>query len=864
MLFFYVITFVILASINNNNDFKRKFLIYEGIDSTEQEDNIVDRLRKEAMNIISDSILIALEKALEKANNTEEKNELEECKNIYQIFNRTNQSEEEKRIKNFYIYLLYYDTSKSKNDLSQYLDCVESQSFDLHELVLSEQQRKNFLEDSTYIVFKIKENNNKTIKDFTFKDNEYLFGLCIKKGCSENALKKMFVELNQVVVFFEDLEENNFEIFDLKKNNENNKIWLITIIIFSIIALLNPLNFLFKYLRINHKEKLIQFMNCFDSINNSKEILGKEQNDDSSNLNLIKGVRGLTLISIYLSCTFFYIYHLPTKVINEIYLKSLLKSNAFPLIYYGARFGKKILYALSGLELACKMIHYLDEILKKNNYKYVNVEKQISKIKDDNYLIEEKKQDNEIIRGFNNIKNNDSINTEKEDEEEGEEEEKNYLNNNYMNFFGKKEDFFLMNDKKEGNNNIDQNDILAKKTNSSNLSEIGNVFSSDISEGNFYEVNRKNLTKKFLINWYIRQFYKYLLFVLILIFYKYGNIYIFYTPTNIRPIMVLYINEIANKFSVLQILANLFCFSPFSYDTFNWIDPFEIVYNEITFFIFGSILIYVCYKYCWRLDIIILVLFLLFSTLKIILGIFIFLPNEYYPTMFYQYDGNKEIRSYISSNQFMNINIFLLGMFFGEIHYCIYYEQSKDQNKKYIILSQKLKMFFRKFFLKQKLIYTIIFHFFLFLFIAVHIVIVYVYEIVIQKLMEKETNNDLYNFFTNKAFNIISLFDSDIGVIVLLFILLMLFFHRDKSFSKLLEHKYWRILSVPYWMNILLLHIISSVIFYLSEKRIKLVIYSIIFRSFQVLLLLVLVSCFFFVLIEMPLKNLTKKFFQII
>ena len=130
--------------------------------------------------------------------------------------------------------------------------------------------------------------------------------------------------------------------------------------------------------------------------------------------------------------------------------------------------------------------------------------------------------------------------------------------------------------------------------------------------------------------------------------------------------------------------------------------------------------------------------------------------------------------------------------------------------------------------------------------------------------MEKETNNDLYNFFTNKAFNIISLFDSDIGVIVLLFILLMLFFHRDRSFSKFLEHKYWRILSVPYWMNILLLHIISSVIFYLSEKRIKLVIYSIIFRSFQVLLLLVLVSCFFFVLIEMPLKNLTKKFFQII
>ena len=32
----------------------------------------------------------------------------------------------------------------------------------------------------------------------------------------------------------------------------------------------------------------------------------------------------------------------------------------------------------------------------------------------------------------------------------------------------------------------------------------------------------------------------------------------------------------------------------------------------------------------------------------------------------------------------MNLHIFLLGMFVGEIHYCIYYEESKDSNKKYL------------------------------------------------------------------------------------------------------------------------------------------------------------------------------------
>ena len=38
----------------------------------------------------------------------------------------------------------------------------------------------------------------------------------------------------------------------------------------------------------------------------------------------------------------------------------------------------------------------------------------------------------------------------------------------------------------------------------------------------------------------------------------------------------------------------------------------DLIYNEITFFIIGSLLIYVCYKFCFRLDIIILILSFLF------------------------------------------------------------------------------------------------------------------------------------------------------------------------------------------------------------------------------------------------------------
>jgi len=855
---------VLLFSLKNCDfDFQKKLISYAN--ESNIADNYTEKIRESLQHLVFESILFALDGALNKTiqnDNKQEQNELEECRNIFQIFNLTNQTEKEKNISTYYFLLLYYDGSKSKNDLTQYEDCVKSQSFNLHNYEVTSEERKKFIEDSTYFVFKIIENNNKSIHDFTFKDNEFLFGFCMKKGCSENAIKKLFLELNNnIISFFENLEENNLEIYDIKAKKENNKYWLIPLIILHLIILLNPLHFFLKCFRLNHRKNLIKLIDCFDCNINYKEILGKEQNDDSSNLNLIKGIRGITLISITISCCFFYIYHLPSKVINEIYIKDLLKNSAFPLIYHGARFGKKILYALSGLELTCKMIHYLDDSLKKNFInKGKNKKNKFLSINDEEEIGEEEEmeKDNEFKIGLDNIENNNLIN----EEEDEDEEEKNYLNKNYMQILTKKEGSFL--EKEEKENVINDQKIKDNLTKDLIESESHAFKKDNTPNENYYEKTRKNLGKKVLINWFFRQIYKYIIFILVIIYYKYGTIYMFSTSENIRPIWILYFNEISKKFTPLQLLANLFLFSPFSYKTFNWVDPFDLVYNEITFFIIGSILIYFSYKRCWRLDIIILISFFLLFVFKIILGIFVIIPIDYYPTMFYQYDGNNQkLRSYLSSNQFMNLNVFLLGMFFGEIHYCIYYEEKKDENKKYLKLAWNLMTFFKRLFLKQTFMQSILIQFFLLFLIAAYIAIVYIYEILINKFMDSE-NSEYYTFFANKTFNIIALIDSDIAVVVLLFILLVLFFHRDKIFSKFLEHKYWRILSIPYWCNILFLHIMASYTFYFREKRIKLIIYSAIFRSFQVILLLVLISDFLFVFVEMPLKNISKKFLAII
>ena len=95
---------------------------------------------------------------------------------------------------------------------------------------------------------------------------------------------------------------------------------------------------------------------------------------------------------------------------------------------------------------------------------------------------------------------------------------------------------------------------------------------------------------------------------------------------------------------------------------------FYIPINEVFFFIFGTILISLGYKFKLRIDIIILVLILLLYLVKIILYI-IFRNDEnkvYTTTDYYLFDYGLTINLPL-----FNLNYFLIGMFFGLINYSI-------------------------------------------------------------------------------------------------------------------------------------------------------------------------------------------------
>ena len=866
-----------------------------------QDDNIGE-IADILINLLSKTLTLSLDMAVKKTLINGDENQIEsmfQCRKYYSIFDEKydEYDQKNKKLRQYYSYLLYYESSKSRNDLGEYSDCLDSQSIDFNRNKsiqnFTDEEKKEFKENTTFAIFKIIEpKTNKSFSNFTFKNDEHLFGLCIKKGCSEQNIKDVFIAFNNELILFDKLNESNFTVYDLSSRfNTINYSRLIPVIMIILIILLHLIFYILNKFCCEKYQKgiLNDLFNIFNYKNNFKKILDKD-NKENSGIKIFNGIRGIIFMSLILNLSFFYIYHLPTKVFNETIIEKLLNNFAFPLFYHGEIFGKKLLYALSGFELVNIMIPYLDNYLKDNvdnlkinedNKDNIESDAKINESETPKKGQEDKTKEEKNLENLNvkEIKDEDD----EEDEEINEENEDNIgkidkgeNQNNYKKNQQKNYDNYLkellshpnsrndsanllegIDDEKEKIINKDDNEIKSKETNESNMFDGLDEISLN------YNQSKNTIKIKILFIWYFRQFYKFILFIFAMYLYKYGTIYPFLLMRRISPIWRIYFDDISLKFSQFHILANLFLFSPFSYKTYYWVDPFALVYNEITYFLIGSLLIYLCYKYAKRLDIIILISSLILFVLKIIFGIFCMKEINYYPAMFYQSDGSYVIiRNYLSSNQFMNLNIFLIGMFFGDIYYCIDIIETKrleeNENKEYFPLPINLAKIIRdKYILGCG--YDSITYLLLTVLFVLYLGIVYIFQIFIYLFMKDKNNEKYYTFFEDKVFNLIALLGADFGVFIVLFIIIILILTKELTITKFLEHRYWRILSKPYWSNLLLLHICATFSIYYTENRIKLGFTSIFFFSFEIIIILALISSIlFFTCIEMPIKNINR------
>ncbi len=889
--------------VNNINIYNSKNILYQDYQIKET----IDELLKNVEDLISNLIALSIDNA---TNTTIEPNDPETikdakiCQESYSIFfDDDNGNIKNKKAKLYYLTLLYYASSRNKNDLSSYTECTESQNlpYKLLNLNFSEEEKKIFEIDSTYAILQIKEKKNSSFADIAYQENEFLLGLCIKKGCSEKVIKKIFYELNQEITFFDKFERDDIEVYDLGGYKINTAIYIccwIPFLILVIISLFSCIPFIPNILfsKMNSR-RFNEIKECFNLRNNNEEIFGNPLENENivsndTGLSIVKGLRGLNMIAVLISTSFFYIFHLPTRIYNKDIFKEFITSFWFSIVYYGARFGVKILYAMSGFELVYKMLNYLDNCIENKEKLNISNNEKESLVKDYNII-------NDLDDDIDNCSLNHNNKKEKEDmvslkekkeegkEEEGEEEEEDEDENDIEHVIGiiknenknenknekkiymkkgkqKKEDIIKKYIKKDIKNEDPKENYFTDFDNIDLTNEAEIIKLENINKV-LYKRHRNKLERNILFIFILKQWHKYMMFILAIFFFKYGVIQPFLVFQDPSPMWLIHLRQISGKFRLLHIISNIFCFSPFSYATYNEVDPFGMAYNEIVFFIIGSILIFLSYKYCLRLDLITIFLSIFFLFIKCGIGIyFLFFKSDnidikdkkeehgFYPLMFFQYnEDNLKIKSYFFSNQFFNIPFFLLGIFFGEMNYSIQnFSKANDRNKNYLSLPKKVLNFLSRI-KKMKILFFII-SFILFA------LCVFTYYIIISNVHVEDPKQ----FFVNPWYNLVGLIDSDISVIFYFFCIIILLLSGDNNFVNFLRHKYWGIFSRTYWSFILCLHICASFIFYLSENRIKLIFYNVIFFSFEILMILVVAITFVYICVEIPLKKINKIFIK--
>ena len=176
----------------------------------------------------------------------------------------------------------------------------------------------------------------------------------------------------------------------------------------------------------------------------------------------------------------------------------------------------------------------------------------------------------------------------------------------------------------------------------------------------------------YLPKFFLIQSYKYILLILIVLFIRFSfyDINIVFNEQK-RPVMEIlkYILEYQydNSFQIFFTFLLGYAGDSSIQRKQNLIQYLYLPINEIFFFIIGTLLISIGYKFKLKIDIIIIIIILAIFIGKILLFIFYWHENGKYPTLFfYLYDFGAYML-----NPIYNFPSFLIGMYFGLINYSI-------------------------------------------------------------------------------------------------------------------------------------------------------------------------------------------------
>lgn len=343
------------------------------------------------------------------------------------------------------------------------------------------------------------------------------------------------------------------------------------------------------------------------------------------------------------------------------------------------------------------------------------------------------------------------------------------------------------------------------------------------------------------------QIYKYILFALTAIIFKFAFYYLIGLIFPPGPIWLFMKNSIIDSFTLKKFFATISLVGNTTASLFHEFDVFHIVVNEMWYFILGSFLIFITYKYNWRLDIISIIGTLTVIIVRILLFCFL---KDFIPSISF-YRNNFD---YVFKSFYYNMPSMFIGIFFGLINYCI--QKSSDfqtEEKRFL----KLPLHYLKIFKSDKkyvILTNSIITFVLFVFNTIFYNMLYSISFQDDEFMD--------SFNKSKALNIFFLFNVEFTILIIFCFLIPFFIRGSGVLVSFFNNKAWILFTRTYYQYILYLNIITIYVFYQSESRIKVEVINLSFFSCLVLSITLFFSIINYTLLELPMKRLNKFFFE--
>ncbi|MCQ2819463.1 MAG: hypothetical protein MJ252_19545, partial [archaeon] len=740
-----------------------------------------------------------------------------------------------------YINKILYDSSKNLNDIGTPNDCKKFKfGFNDDDPPEIKEKIKNMKME--YIIFNIYSNN--------FASNFYMFGICVPNICKEEEFKDIFLVANRQNKFIEIPKEEYVHVEFLKRD-EFSPIIFVKIIPILLIILILVCNIfpkfsyylfypIFIFIKTASKERKIS--ECFNFSQNSEDFqLQLNSNNNDVSLSILNGVRGIMLVSIILSIACKEIIASPTRIYSEGLVIKFTDSINYVILSFGQIYGGRICYAISGFSLVFKLFNFLDRYLDLASDKEGDESSSMNNsINEENML---------QFSNFNATKKATPFGKLFEDEEDKEgrpsELPEGLLNDNFDNEESKHlDDKNISMDEPENEDDLGKeitNKFTEEETNTKiALIEKYGLLSPANSDLLGLETNygkyRNYLNFSILIHFYLGQTYKYLMFLFALIIYKY-SLYDVIAMITAPPAPFLYFKSLLLKMTTKMFLTMMFMINNFNIKIYYPYGYFYFIVNELFAFIIFTPLLYFGFKKNFRLDMILIFLFLILFILK---TVFILINNldsvkEEERLHTYQFYLQNAYGDMYSNNFFFNITFPIIGMIFGIMHYSIEKGLKVRSNRRFAKILTDIKIYFKQ----VKLFQTIV----CILSICIFLIMPFICHILIEK--GKKPND--------KIINMISGIGVDVAVLFF-FLFLEAFYMLGRS--KFFSHPLWNYLSKPYFSFLLIINFLPGLIFYNNESTLKLEAFYVYFFALIFLLICVLFQILFFLLIELPIKRI--------